>query len=113
MAVFRDEEVLGLQVPVNDPLLVSGREALGDLEGVVQGLLLGDGPGVERSAQRLAFQKLHDGVGDAVLRSEVEDREDVRVGKGRDRQGLALEPRQGLRVRCQRLRQYLDRHVAL
>ena len=37
-AVLRDEEVLGLQVPVDDALLVRGRQAVGDLEGVVHGL---------------------------------------------------------------------------
>ena len=31
----------------------------------------------------------------------------------RDRQGLALEPRQGIRIRRERLRQHLDRHLAL
>jgi len=89
------------------------RTSPGDLEGVVHGLLLGDGARVELPAQRLAFQKLHDGIGDAVLHSEVEDREDVLVGKGRNRQRLALEPRQGIRVRGERLRQHFDRNVAL
>ena len=64
---LRDEEVLGLQVPVDDALLVGGGETLGDLERVVHGLLLRDRTGVELPAQRLAFQKLHDGVGDPVL----------------------------------------------
>ena len=65
MAVPRDEEVLGLQVPVDDALLVRGGEAPGDLERVVHGLLLRDRTGVELPAQRLALEKLHDGVGDA------------------------------------------------
>ena len=37
-AVVRDEDVLGLQVPVDDPLLVRGREAVDDLERVVDRL---------------------------------------------------------------------------
>src|SRR5262249_50738123 len=37
-AVSRDEEVLGLQVPMNDALLVGRGEAGGDLETVVDGL---------------------------------------------------------------------------
>ena len=55
VAVSRDEEVLGLQVPVDDALLVGGGEAPGDLERVVHGLLLGDRAGVELPAQRLAL----------------------------------------------------------
>ena len=38
MTVFRDEEVLGLEVAVDDSLLVRGGEAFGDLEGVVDDL---------------------------------------------------------------------------
>ena len=94
MAVSRNEEVLGLQVPVDDALLVRGGEAPGDLERVVHGLLLRNRAGVELAAQRLAFQKLHDGVGDAVLVAEVVDRQDVRMGERRDRLRLALEPGQ-------------------
>ena len=94
MAVSRNEEVLGLQIPVDDPLLMGGREAPGDLERIVHGLLLRNRAGVELSAQRLAFQKLHDGVGDPVLVAEVVDREDVLMGEGRDRLRFALEPRQ-------------------
>ena len=37
-AVLRDEEVLGLQVPMDDPLLVGGGEAVGDLQRVVEAL---------------------------------------------------------------------------
>ena len=36
--VLRHEHVLGLQVPVDDPLLVRGGEALGDLHRVVDRL---------------------------------------------------------------------------
>lgn len=65
--VSQDEEVFGLQVPMDDAFLVRCGEALCDLERVLHGLLLGDRTGVELPAQRLAFQKLHDGVGDAPL----------------------------------------------
>ena len=92
MAVLRDEEVLGLQVPVDDALLVGGGEALRDLERVVHGLLLRNRARVELPAQRLAFQKLHDGVGDAVLVAEVVNREDVGMRERRDGLRLALEP---------------------
>ena len=113
MAVSRNEEVLGLQVPVDDALLMGGGESLRDLQCVVHGLLLRNLAGVELSAQRLPFQKLHDGVGDPVLVSEVVDREDVLMGEGRDRLRLALEPGQRVGIRCDGLGQDLDRDVAI
>ena len=48
--VFRDEEVLGLQVAVHDPLLVGGGKTPGDLQGVVHRLLTWDGPRDELAA---------------------------------------------------------------
>ena len=99
MAVLRDEHVLGLQVAVDDALLVRGGEAVGDLEREVDGLLLRDRPAVEPLAQRLALQQLRDGVGDAILRAEVVDREDVRMRQRRDGLRLALEARERVGVR--------------
>ncbi len=84
---------------MDDPLLVGGGEAFRDLQRVVDGLLLRNRAGVELPAQRLAFQKLHDGVGDAVLVAEVVDREDVRMRERRDRLRLSLEPRERLGIR--------------
>ena len=111
MAVSGDEEILGLQVPVDDALLVGSGEALSHLQRVVHGLLLGDRTCIEFPAQRLAFQKLHDGVRDALVRSEVEDREDVRMGERRDRLRLALEPGQRVGIGRDGLREDLDRDV--
>ena len=97
LAVLGDEEILGLQVPVDDAPLMGGPETLGDLLRVVRGFPLGDRTRCQHLAQRLALQKLHDGEGDAILRSEVEDREDVGMGQRRDRARLALEARKELR----------------
>ena len=91
---------------------MGGGEALGDLQRVVQGLLLRDWAGVEPASEGLAFQKLHDGVGDPVVSPEVENRKDVGVGERRDRLRLALEPRQGIGIACDGLGQHLDRHLA-
>jgi hypothetical protein len=78
-AVVRDEEVLGLQVAVDDPLLVGRREPLRDLARVVDRL-----PRRERAAgkllsKRLALEQLLDDVRRAVVGAGVVDREDVRV----------------------------------
>ena len=113
VAVSADEEVLGLQVPVDDALLVGRGKALCDLQRVVHGLLLGDRTCVELPAQRLAFQKLHDGVGDAVLVAEVVDGKDVRMRQRRDGLRFALEPRERVGIRGDGLGQDLDRDVPI
>ena len=111
MTILADEEVLGLQVSVDDTSLVRGGEALSDLQCVVHGPLLRDWPRFELAPQRLALQKLHDGVGDAAVGSEVMNREDVRMRQRRDGFRLPLEPGQRLRIGGDRLRQHLDRDV--
>ena len=63
MAVLRNEQVLGLQVPMDDALLVGRGESFRDLERVIDGLPLRDRARVELAAQRLAFEKLRNGVG--------------------------------------------------
>ena len=57
-AVFGDEQVLGLQVAVDDPLLVRRGEAVRDLQRVVDRLSRRQLPAGERRAQRLAFEQL-------------------------------------------------------
>jgi hypothetical protein len=113
VTVLADEEVFRLQVSVDDALVMSGGEAPGDLEGVADGLLPGDRARFELLAQRLAFQQLHDGVGDAVLRPEIVDREDVWMRKRRDRLRLALEPGQRIGIRSDGLGKHLDRDVPI
>ena len=44
MLVFREEQVLGLQIPMNDALLVSRGEALRNLQRVLERLLCAIGP---------------------------------------------------------------------
>ena len=97
--VLREEDVVGLQVPVDDPALVRRGEAAGDLEAVVDGLPLRDrDAAVEPPAERFALEELRDGVGDAVVPAEVVDREDVRVRERRDRLGFSLETRERVGV---------------
>ena len=88
LAVARHEHVVRLQVAVRDPLVVGGREAAGDLAGVVDGLARGQ---ISRLfAQRLALEELEDDEGRA-LGADVVDGKDVRVVQRRRRPGLGLE----------------------
>src|SRR5437773_1298617 len=93
---------------MDDPSLVGGRETPRDLQREVHGLLLRNGTGIESGAEGLAFQKLHDGIGDTLVSSEVVDREDVWMRERRDRLGLPLEPSQRLLVLRQIGRQDFD-----
>ena len=68
---------------------------------------------METLAQRLARQQLGDRVGDAVVGTEIVDGEDVRVIELGDGLGLALETREPIGVGGHRLRQHLDRHIAI
>ena len=60
----------------------------------------------ERGAQRLSVQELRDREGDAAVRAEVVDREQVRMRQRRDRACLALEAGERVDV----LRQVLGKH---
>ena len=99
---------LGIQIPVDDALLVGGGETCGDLPGIVHGLLLRDQTRGELPAQRLALEKLHDGVGEAVVVPEVVDGKYGRMltpcsqfpkERGRRGSGIAASARIGM-PRC-------------
>ena len=80
-AVAGDEDVLGLEVAVDDALLVRGRQPLRDLQPPSSiALRGGSGPRARARAQRLALEQLGDDVRRAVVRADVEDRDDVRDG---------------------------------
>ncbi len=111
-AVLRDEEVLGLQVAVDDPFLVRGRQALRDLPRVVERLAKREAPAGQLRAQGLAFEQLLHDVGRAVVGPDVVNRRDVGMVQEPRRLGLLLEPPQPVRVRREGCRQDLDRDVA-
>ena len=66
----------------------------------------------QTGGERLALEKLGDRVGDAVLTSKVEDRQDVRVRERCDRPRLSLEARERVGIRCDSLGKHLDRDIA-
>ncbi len=82
-AVVRHEDVLGLEIAVDDALLVRGAEAAGDLERVVDGLARRDRAAGELLAQGRSLEQLRDDVRRAVVRADVVDRHDVRMVEAR------------------------------
>jgi hypothetical protein len=91
LAVPRDEEVLGLKVPVDDSLLVGGRQTARALPGVVERLADGKMAYGQLLPQGFPFQKLRDDVRSTVLRPEVVDGQDARMVHRRRGARLLLE----------------------
>ena len=111
-ALSRHEEVLGLQVPVDDPFLVSGGEALGDLNGVVDRLAWREAP---RRRAPHAASRLRAAPGRRTERrpdARCRRRRDVGVIEDPGGAGLLLEALQAVRVARKRGRQDLDRDLA-
>jgi hypothetical protein len=75
--VLRHEDVLGLQIPVDDALVVRGRQAMRDLDRVVDRLPRREASRRKLRAQRLALEQLLDDVGRPVMRPDVVDDRDV------------------------------------
>ncbi len=112
MAVLRQEDVLRLDVPVDDPLPVGRREPFGHLKRDVEGLAQRKRSAGQKRAQRLALQKLRDDERNGALFPDVEEGEDVRMREGGDGLRLLLETGKGARVVRDDLGQNLDGHVA-
>jgi hypothetical protein len=76
-AVSGQEEVLRLEVAVDDPLVMGGRETARDLGRVVEGSCRGEGTPPQPPPQGLAFEQLEDDEWCPVVLASVEDHEDV------------------------------------
>jgi hypothetical protein len=111
-AVVRDEQVLGLDVAMGDAGGVRRGEARSDLPPVVNGLRQRQRARVELLAQRFALEQLERQVGLALVRTEVEDTEDVRMAEGGERPGFEFEPSEPVGVVGKCARQNLERDVA-
>ena len=62
--------------------------------------------------QRLPFEQLHHGVGDAVVAAEVVNGEDIGMRQRRDCMRLALEARQAIGIGRKLHRQDFERNLA-
>jgi hypothetical protein len=105
-----DEDVGGLDVAVDEPLLVRGRQPLRDLPADAHDLGHVQRPlAVEPGLERLARDELHDQVRQSlIVATHLVDAYDGLVldpGRGL---GLAREPFPGRRGRGHRRRQHLD-----
>ena len=112
--VFRQEQVLRLEIAVHDPAFVGRRQPLRHLCGVLQRTADREwSPGSQPVPQRLALKQLGDHEGDALVRRPpIEQREDVGMCERSHRAGFTLEALLHERVVGGAAEHDLDGHVA-
>ena len=112
-AVGSHLDVRGLQIAVDDPLLVRGFERLCDLLRDGQGFVERHGPARDALRQIVTFNKFHHEGGQAPAFFETVDRGDVRMIEGSEHFGFALKTREPIGIDRERRRQDLDRDLPL
>ena len=113
LAVGGALDVGGLQVAVDDALLVGLFQSLGDLAGDVDGLVDRQRPALQRLRQILAFDQFHDQEGAVVRGFEAEDRGDVGMVQRGQHLGFALEAGHAVAVGGEFGRQDLQGDIAV
>jgi hypothetical protein len=111
VSVLGDEDVGGLDVPVNDALRVSHLEGGRELDPELHGLVRGQATLGDTMFERLPLQELHDDERAAFVFADVVDRADSRMIEGRRGSGFSLEALQARLAFRHRLRQKLDSDV--
>src|SRR5262245_47890856 len=90
--IARDEDVLGLQVPMHDAFIVRGRKPVTDLDRVLDGFAYRQCGAAETLTECVALQQLRHDVRSTVVLAEVIHREDVRMIQRCGCAGFLLEP---------------------
>jgi hypothetical protein len=106
-----EKDVLGLQVAVDDSLLVSRGKAARDLKSDLDRTPDGHGRSADSRSEVLSFEQLADRIDGSAFVSKIVDREDVRVREGGDGSRLALEPSDSFGIESEPLGKDLDRNL--
>ncbi len=95
---IRDEDVRGLDVPVDDSFRVCGIERVGDLDAQIEHRFDLQRLASDPVPERLPLQQFHGDEGSPIGLVDLVDRADVRVVQGGRSFGLPLETAESLRV---------------
>ena len=114
-AVPEDHDVLGLDVPVDDPPAVGVAQGPDDLGGEVEGLPPGQGAVLllHILLEGQAVNELHDDVVQVVAVAVIIDGNDIRMGEHGDCPGLLVEAAAEVTVGGQVPLEDLDGHIPL
>ena len=108
----RDDDVRGLDVAVDDLLVVRGLERVGELDGEVERIVQGKGALPNPRLEGLALDVLHGDERLAVALADLVDLADVGVIERSGGARFAKEPLASVVVLLERFGQELDRHLA-
>jgi hypothetical protein len=111
--MFGKQEILGLEVAMDDSLLVRGGETVGDLDSVVDDAAQREGAALEALAEGLAVKQLGYEIGHAVGGSHLVDDEDIGMIECGDCSCFLLEAAQAVGVGDEELGQDLNRYFAI
>ena len=112
-AVLADFDVRGLQVPMDDPLLVRGFEGVRDLRSDRERLVDGDRPADDPISERRALDQLHHQRVYAVGVFEPVDLRDVRMIERREHLRFSPEAGEAIGIVGDGGQQDLDRDLAI
>src|SRR5262249_15383569 len=90
-----------------------GCEAASDLNRALRGLANRQRTVCQMLAQRFSLEQLHDRISMAFVRTDVENRQDVRMRQRRDRLGFPFEPREAIGIVGERRWEDLDRDKSI
>ena len=100
--VSSDEDVVWLEVPVHDALVMGCGKAGGDLLGIVQRRSLRERSRTQRVSEWFALEQFGDDKGLPMMGPDVEHRNDIRVIEGGRRAGFLLEAREAIGIGTER-----------
>ncbi len=112
LTLVGEHHVFRLEIPVDDAVLMSVSQPVGDRCADLQPLLQGQASIGENLAQGLPFDQLHHQERVTVGLADLVYHGDVGMVEGRRCLSLALEPQPALGIGSQGSRQHLDRHLS-
>ena len=103
VAVFRQEQVFGLQIAMNNSLFMRRRKSLRNLYPVIDDLPNRQRTALQSLAQRFAFQQFRNQVRRTLVDSHLVHGQNIRMIQGGSRTRLLLESMQPIGIQLSRI----------